>query len=102
MSIYTARFKTGLSFNLKAQTINQAVKKAESVRYTLFLQEGDYTVYSSLGEGYQSNLSFLTLTTGYYGGYVMNINTNHKALTKLGFEIATATLKTGSKSFYLV
>lgn len=71
MATFTIYTKSGISFNVKAQTMNQAMKKAESLKYKGVYVCTNYTIYSEFGKLFDNSLPFLTFTRkrGYSSNY---------------------------------
>lgn len=90
MAKFTAICSNGYKFNLKAQTLNQALKKVSDQP---FYTSGAATVYTynhphleTLGVDCET-LPFLTFTIGLYGKYGINPNTNKKAINALAKQV---------------
>lgn len=86
MAIYTAVLNNDLSFNVRAQTIQQASRKVTCLLhdYPRLSDSFNFVVHSVLSDSFDKELPFVTMTSmDFFGRYKVNPNTNKKVIAKL-------------------
>jgi len=86
MPTYTAITDNGLSFNVKAQTLDQASMKAYCflLDYPTLSKTKNVEVHTSISKHFDRTRPFITMTIAAFAcRYVSNRNTNKKSVAKL-------------------
>jgi hypothetical protein len=86
MAIYTAILDNGLSFNVKAQTINQASEKVQCflLDYPALNTSGFTEIHTEISKRFDRTRPFITMTKSLYQWrYKTNPNSNKKTIALL-------------------